>query len=124
MIQDLFGSQNYQIKVTQILPALYLLEKEDLLQSPELLHFLLNCLKSSWAMVRVHAFDLIVKMPDDIQILNDPEFVEKVLMKTALAFCNSPKAMIAEGGALILKLIFQKCLKHVKFIKSNSRKMA
>lgn len=37
MIQDLFGSQNYQIKVTQILPALYLLEKEDLLQSPELL---------------------------------------------------------------------------------------
>lgn len=75
-------------------------------------------------MVRVHAFDLIVKLPDNIPILNDPEFVENVLMKTALAFCNSPKAMIAEGGALLLKLIFQKCLKHVKFVKSNSRKMA
>lgn len=52
MIQDLFGDYDYHVKVTQVLPAIGLLSTEGLMQSESLLYFLLNCLKSSWALVR------------------------------------------------------------------------
>lgn len=117
MIQDLFGDFDYHVRVTQILPATHLLSKEKLLQSESLLLFLLNCLKSSWALVRLHAYDLLMNFPDDHERLNDEAFVNDVMLGTALEFCNSPKAMQAEGGSLLLKLLFQKCIRKVNFVK-------
>ena len=101
------------------MPATHLLSKEKLLQSETLLIFLLNCLKSSWALVRVHAYDILMNLPNDHPLLNDNDFVNKVMLGTALDFCNSPKAMMAEGGALLLKLLFQKCLSRVHFVKAS-----
>ena len=65
MIQDLFGDYDYHVKVTQILPAVFLLSKEGLMMSEDFLYFLLNCMKSSWSLVRKHAFDLINNFPKD-----------------------------------------------------------
>lgn len=65
MIQDQFGDQDYKIRLSFVLPALRLLGKIGLLQSERLLIFLLNCLKSSWVLVRIHAYDLLVKFPED-----------------------------------------------------------
>ena len=96
------------------MPAVRLLRKVGLMQSERLLIFLLNCLKSSWVLVRIHAYDLLTKFPDDHPQLSDPGFVE-MLVQTGLDFSQSPKAMISEGSALLLKLVFSKCLKSSKY---------
>jgi len=107
------------VKVTQILPGIGLLSREGLMQSQSLLMFLLNCLKSSWALVRLHSFDLICKFPAGHPLLSDSKFVNEVMLKTAFTFCDNPKAMIAEGSGLLLKLLFKKGLRQLSFIKPS-----
>ena len=83
--------------------------------------FLLNSLKSSWVLVRNNAFDLLTHLPKDHSLLNDKQFVNEVIYGNAMIFCNNPKAMIAEGSGLLLKLLFTKCLSILEFITpSNS----
>ena len=82
--------------------------------------YLLNCLKSSWALVRFFSFEILSKIPENNAVLNDPEFVNNEVLSTALIFCNNPKAMVAEGSSLLLKFVFKKCLKVLYFIKQDS----
>lgn len=119
MIQDLFGDFDYQLRVTQILPAFKLLSKEGLMESKDLIIYLLNSLKSSWALVRLNAFYLLTHMPDDHKLLTDKDFVNQVLMNTAMSYSNNPKAMVAEGSGLLLKLVFIKCLSHLDIVDSS-----
>lgn len=116
MVQDHFGDYDYHIRVTQVLPAVGLLSKEGLMESKPLLMFLLSSLKSSWALVRLCAFDLLRHFPAGHPLLSDKTFVNSVVLKTAMSFCNDPKAMIAEGAGLLLKFLFTKCLKTLDFI--------
>lgn len=99
------------------MPALCLLQKEGLMQSKQLLMFLLNSFKSTWALVRLNAFDLLNHFSASHSLLSDPDFVNNVIYKTAMVFCNNPKAMVSEGSGLLLKLLFNKCLPHLDFIK-------
>jgi hypothetical protein len=119
MIQDHFGNYNHHIRVTLILPALGLLEKEELMQSKQLTVFLLNSLKSTWAIVRQSAYDILYHFPKDHSLLNDKEFVNDLIFKSALSWCNNPKAMVSEGSGLLLKLLFNKCLHSLAFIDSS-----
>ena len=125
MVQDLYGDFDYYVKATQVLTALGLLSKEGMMGSRSLLIFLLNSLKSSWTLVRINAYDILINFPDDHPILTDRDFANNVILKTALAFCNNPKAMIAEGAGLLLKLLFKKCLKVLDIIEpsENERDM-
>jgi hypothetical protein len=38
------------------------------------------------------------------------------MLATALEQCNNPKAMMAEGAALLLKLVFNKAINYVSFV--------
>lgn len=116
MVQDHFGDYNYNIRVTQTLPAVRLLSTEGLMESKSLLMFLLASLKSSWALVRYTAFDLLRHIPDGHPLLQDKEFINNIVLKSAMNFCNDPKGMIAEGAGLLLKFLFTKCLSHLDFI--------
>lgn len=115
MVQDLYGDYDFHVRVTQILTATNLLSKEKLMESEEFLVFLLNCLKSSWSLVRLNALDIMLHFPPNHPLLNDPTFVNGTILSTALQFCNNPKAMIAEGAGLLFKILFNKCLHHVDF---------
>jgi hypothetical protein len=86
------------------------------MESKSLIIFLLNSLKSSWALVRLDAFYLLQHMPNNHFLLTDKQFVNEVIMQTALNYCNNPKAMMAEGSGLLLKLVFMKCLKVLNII--------
>jgi hypothetical protein len=67
-------------------------------------------MKSSWAAVRLNAFELISKYPDGYVLFKDSNFVNKVLLPTAFEFCNEAKAMLSEASGLMLKLVFLKCM--------------
>ena len=56
--------------------------------------YLLNCLKSSWALVRVYSFEILCKIPENNAILTDEQFINQEILSTALIFCNNPKAMV------------------------------
>lgn len=86
------------------------------MESKPLLMFLLSSLKSSWALVRLGAFDLLRQFPAGHSLLSDKSFVNNVVLKTAMSFCDDPKAMIAEGAGLLLKFLFTKCLRSLDFI--------
>ena len=90
------------------------------MMSEDFLYFLLNCMKSSWSLVRKHAFDLINNFPKDHHLLNKKEFVNDILLETALSFANNPKHMVAEGAGLILSLLFNKCLPQLNFVKPSN----
>ena len=81
--------------------------------------YLLNSLKSSWALVRVYSFEILCKIPENNAILTDEQFINQEILSTALIFCNNPKAMVAEGASLLLKFLFKKCLKQLHFIKPS-----
>ena len=49
---------------------------------------------------------ILDEIEDGPDLLGCPVFVNDVILKTALDLINSPKAMIAEGGSLMLKFIF------------------
>ena len=78
--------------------------------------YLLNSLKSSWALVRLNAFYLLSHMPDNHFLLNDKNFVNDVIMNTAMTYSNNPKAMVSEGAGLLFKLVFIKCLKFLDIV--------
>ena len=89
------------------------------MESRSLLIFLLNSLKSSWGLVKVHAYELLSHFPDNHPLLTDRDFVNNVIFKTALNFSINPKAMIAEGSGLLFKLLFKKCLKVLDIIEPS-----
>ena len=91
------------------------------MESKDLIIYLLNSLKSSWALVRLNAFYLLSHMPDQQKLLTDKKFVNEVIMNTAMSYSNNPKAMMAEGAGLLLKLIFMKCLKFLDIFDSQSQ---
>lgn len=46
------------------------------------------------------------EIEDGPDLLGCSVFVNDVILKTAMDLINNPKAMIAEGGSLMLKFIF------------------
>jgi hypothetical protein len=72
--------------------------------------FLINSMKSTWAQVRLHSFEVLSRFPDSYGLFVDEGFVNQVLMATASELANNPKAMMAEASALFHNLIFKKCL--------------
>jgi hypothetical protein len=122
IIQDHFGEFPYHIRVTNILPELRLLSKENLLQSKELVLFLLNSFKSTWSLLRLSAYDILYHLPNDHELFNDRDFVNGVMYETAMAYCNNPKAMVSEGAGLLLKLLFGKCLPMLNFIEQGTER--
>jgi hypothetical protein len=78
--------------------------------------FLLASLKSTWGLIRQMSFDLLAHMPDNHEFLKDKTFVNEVIYKSAMIFCDNPKAPIAEGSGLMLKFLFVKCLPQLEFI--------
>ena len=67
-------------------------------------------MKSTWAQVRVHSFEILARFPDSFGLYTDAAFVNDVLMTTASDLANNPKAMMAEASALFHNLLFKKCL--------------
>ena len=65
----------------------------------------------------MYSFEILCRFPDDYPLFNDKEFVNEVILKTALELANNPKAMLAEASAMFFNLLFKKCLKHLHFIK-------
>lgn len=61
-------------------------------------------------MVRLNSYEILAKYSNDYLLFNDTKFVNDIMWKTAMEQCNNPKGMFAEGCALLLKLIFNKCL--------------
>jgi len=39
-----------------------------------------------------------------------------------MIYCNNPKAMVAEGSGLLLKLLFTKCLPYLHFVKADNER--
>ena len=94
----------------KIFEPLNFLEFTGLLQSKSFFIFLLNSMKSSWALVRINAFELLSRFSDSFSLFNDSNFVNKVLLVSAFEFANDAKAMISEAAGLLLKLVFLKCI--------------
>lgn len=118
VIFELFGDFEYKLRISQIYPACSLLSKIGYFssESKSLFIFLVNSMKSTWGQVRVHAYTILTRFPDDYPLLNDPVFVNSVLMTAATELANNPKAMMAEASALFHNLLFKKCLKHLSFM--------
>jgi hypothetical protein len=93
----------------KVFEPLNLLQKTGLLESRSLFNFLVNSLKSSWANVRKNSFELLTRYADSYAAFSDTEFVNELLIPTALDYANDPRAMMAEASALMLKLAFLKC---------------
>lgn len=93
----------------KVFEPLNLLQKTGLLESRSLFNFLVNSLKSSWANVRRNSFELLTRYADSYAAFSDTEFVNELLIPTALDYANDPRAMMAEASALMLKLAFLKC---------------
>jgi hypothetical protein len=116
MIFELFGDFEYKLRITQVYPACNLLTKIGYFGLEErrpLFIFLINSMKSTWAQVRIHAFEVLLRFPDSYGLFVDHSFVNQVLMTTASELANNPKAMMAEASALFHNLIFKKCLAHL-----------
>ena len=77
---------------------------------------MLNSLKSTWTLVRLNSYEILVRYSNTYKLFKDKHFVNDVMLATALEQCNNPKAMMAEGAALLLKLAFNKALGHVAFV--------
>ena len=118
IIMELFGDFEYKLRITQIYPACHLLSKIGFFNEKRksLFIFLVNSMKSTWAQVRLHAFAILCRFPDDYAMLNDKAFVNDVLMGAASELANNPKAMMAEASALFHNLLFRKCLPHLSFL--------
>lgn len=121
MILDLFGDFEYKLKLSQVYAPCYLLSKEGLLESESFFIFLLNCLKSTWTLVRINSYDILVRYPDNFKMFTNKDFVNNIMWQTAMELCNNPKSMMSEGCGLLLKLIFNKCLNSLDFIKSSTQ---
>ena len=116
MIFELFGDFEYKLRITSVYPACNLLSKVGYFELDErrpLFIFLINSMKSTWAQVRLHAFEVLSRFPDTYGLFVDDKFVNEVLMSTASELANNPKAMMAEASALFHNLIFKKCLPHL-----------
>lgn len=120
MIQETFGDFDFHVRVTHVLPALSLLKREGLLQSRSLTMFLLSSLKATWSLIRQLAFELLCRFPDDHELLTNVEFVNDVILKSAMINCNNAKGMVAESAGLMFKLLFNKCLPHVEFVEKSN----
>eukprot|EP00347_Sterkiella_histriomuscorum_P008658 403344256 len=116
IIIELFGDFEYKLRITSIYPPCHLLSKAGLLDSHSFVVFLLNSLKSTWTMVRIYSFDILCRYPDNYPLFHNNQFVNEVILSTALELANNPKAMLAEASAMFFKLLFKKCLKHLNFI--------
>jgi hypothetical protein len=66
--------------------------------------------------VRLNSYDILVRFSSTYKLFNDDHFVNQVMLATALEQCNNPKAMMAEGAALLLKLVFNKAINYVSFV--------
>ena len=110
LILDLFGGVSFYQNKARSYEPVNLLAKFNLLQSESLFYFLVNSLKSSWRAVRADSLELLSKYADDYPLLNDPVFVNGLLLPTALDLLNDPRAMMAEASALMLKLALTKCI--------------
>lgn len=80
----MFGDFDYSVKITHVLPSLGLLSKVGLMESDDLLLFLLASLKSSWTLIRLNAYELLKYFPSSHPKLSDRQFVNDVILKTAL----------------------------------------
>lgn len=109
VIQELFGGIEHYVNKAKTFEPLHLLETTGLLQSKSLFNFLVNSLKSSWALIRRNSFELLSRYADTYPAFHDPKFVNDLLIPTAMQFANDPRAMMAEASALMLKLAFLKC---------------
>jgi hypothetical protein len=109
VIQELFGGIKFHLNKAKIFEPLNFLQKMGLLESRNLFNFLVNSLKSSWSNVRHNSFELLTRYADTYYVFNDSEFVNNVLLPTAMDLANDPRAMMAEASALMLKLAFLKC---------------
>lgn len=87
-----------------------------LTESRSLFYFLLNSLKSTWSLIRQLSFDILIRYPPDYEMFCDTNFVNNILLKSAMDYSVNAKAMMAECSAYLLKLIFVKSIKHVSFI--------
>jgi hypothetical protein len=110
ILQDFFGGITYQMNKGAIFDPLNFLEFCGLLQSQSLFIYLVNAMKSSWATVRIKAFELLSRYPDGYVLFNDSHFVNKVLLPAAFEFCNEARAMLSEASGLMLKLVWLKCM--------------
>jgi len=99
------------MKTTKVIEPCFLLSKQGILTEDRTFFlFLLQCLRSTWTMVRLSAYEILVRYPIGFQMLKDEKFINEILLTHALSMCNNAKAMMAEGAALTLKLIFSRCL--------------
>ena len=113
LIMDLFGGIDYRPNKAKYFEPINFLAKAKggpLLGSKSLFMFLVNSLKSSWTNVRHNAFELLSKYADEYPEFHDPAFVNGILVPTAIDFLKDPRAMMAEASALMLKLVFAKCI--------------
>ncbi len=76
-------------------------------------------MKSTWAQVRVHAYEILIRFPDTYDQYCDHTFVNGVLLQTATELANNPKAMMAEASALFHNLLFKKCLPYLELTKAE-----
>ena len=113
LIIDLFGSKECYINKAKQFEALNFIKKAkngQLLRSKSLFMFLLNSMKATWTNVRINAFELLSKYDDEYVLFHDSSFVNGILIPTALDFLKDPRAMMAEACALMMKLVFIKCI--------------
>ena len=126
MILELFGDFEMKIRVSLVFPPCKLLTKigyftNDREDRKSLFVFLVNSMKSTWAQVRIHSFNILILFPDDYESFNDHSFVNNVLLPAASALANNPKAMMAEASALFHNLLFRKCLKQIDVIPAEAK---
>lgn len=113
LVMDLFGNNQFYLNKSKQFEAINFLAKAKeghLLSSKSLFMFFINSLKSSWTNVRLNAFELLSKYSCEFASFHDSDFVNGILVTTALDFLNDPRAMMAEASALMLKLAFTKCI--------------
>lgn len=55
----------------------------------------------------------------DNKLMKDAKYVNETLLETAFKHCSHVKPMIAEGGAMLLRLCYEKCLEQVDFADSQ-----
>lgn len=116
LILDFFGDYEFKLKISHVFAPCNLLTKAQLLEGESFFIFLLNSLKSTWILIRLNAYDILSRYPDSYKLFNEKDFINKTLYQTAMQQCNNPKAMMADGAALLLKLIFTKSIKQLDHI--------
>jgi hypothetical protein len=69
------------------------------------------------------SYSVLLKYPSDYKLFLDKDFVTNTILKTGLELANNPKAMMAEGCALYLNLVFEKCLNAVETLEGDEIKL-